>query len=88
MTMHQANMAARMKVPVMLTLPNKAPMEYARILQVGYSYYKDGQKIPFVQLLDKCGRSVVTADPAYVEVNLYVNDRGQMKGKDDLHESS
>lgn len=88
MTLQEADTAALMRVPVVLTLPGGIPTEYVRITQLGYSYDYDGRQRPFVQLLDKCGRSVVNADPAYVSVNLYIKEPGQMNGKDDLHESS
>ena len=79
MTIQEAKKAAFWRFPVVLTLPGCDPVEYARILQIGINYGDKGFNY-FVQLLDKCGRSVVNADPAHVEV--------KMNGKDDLHESS
>ena len=79
MTIREAQKAAFLRLPVVLTMPGCKPTEYVRILRVGRSYTDNGSK-DFVQLLDKCSRSVVNADPAHVEV--------KTNGKDDLHESS
>jgi hypothetical protein len=66
MTTQEAELAAFLRVPVVLTLPGSAPMEYERITHVGKSYSDTGIQ-DYVQLLDKCGRNVVSADPAYVK---------------------
>ena len=73
MTMKQADSAAITQVPVVLTLPGHKPMKCVRILRTGYFYDRPGHRVGFVQLLDKCGRSVVDANPKYVEVDLSVN---------------
>lgn len=67
MTMKEAQQAAFLRQPVVLTIPGREPVEYIRILQIGRAYTDAGVS-DFVQLLDKCGRSVVNADPAHVEV--------------------
>ena len=82
MTMQEAQKAAFLRLPVVLTIPGNKPTEYVRILQVGKMYADTGVS-DFVQLLDKCGSSVVCVDPAYVEVNLQLDQNavtGNKKG--------
>lgn len=67
MTMKEAQEAAFLRLPVVLMVPGREPAEYIRILQVG-KIYDDHGVSEFVQLLDKCGRSVVNADLAHVKV--------------------
>lgn len=43
-------------------------VEYTRITQTGYNYDKNGRRHGYVQLLDKCGSSVVNVDPTKVEL--------------------
>ena len=67
MTPKEADRAAALGVPVILAEPGKEPREYERITQVGYNYHQGGWRTCFVQLLDKCGNSVVNANPAHCQ---------------------
>lgn len=71
MTLKEADEAAKKCLPVILTnmtMQGKQEIEYIRISQIGHSYDKKGKRRPFVQLLDKCGHSVVNADPKDVKL--------------------
>ena len=63
MTFDEAMTAARLELPVVLTLLDGAThieIKAKRITQVGYNF-KDGKESPFVQLLDKNGGCVYNA---------------------------
>lgn len=62
MNMREADEAAVKRLPVVHN-----GIEYQRITQTGYNYDENGRH-GFVQLLDKCDRSVTYADPAKVIV--------------------
>lgn len=61
MTLKEATEAAEKCLPVIHN-----GIEYLRIRQAGYEYNDQGQRVPFVQLLDKCKHSVTHADPGRV----------------------
>ncbi len=58
MTLKEADEAARNRTPVV-----HQGITYLRIIQTGYHYNEKGERSGFVTLLDKCGHSVVQADP-------------------------
>lgn len=63
MTFDEAMAAARLELPVVLTILDGATrisIEGTRITQVGYDF-KAGKESPFVQLLDKNGGCVYNA---------------------------
>ena len=63
MTFDEAIAAARLELPVVLTLldgATRVSIEGKRIMQVGYNF-KDGKESLFVQLLDKNGGCVYNA---------------------------
>ena len=63
MTLKEADEAAQKRLPVI-----HQGIEYARITETGYRYNDKGERIGFVQLLDKCSNSVTYADPALCEL--------------------
>ena len=77
MTLREADEAAQMGLPVI-----HQGIEYSRITQTGYKYAENGDRVGFVQLLDKCGNSVTDADPAACQKSDKQNE------KDDLYENS
>lgn len=62
MTLREADVAALRMLPVV-----HDGIEYQRITQTGYTYDEQGNRHGFVQLLDKCDRSVIYADPSKVK---------------------
>lgn len=64
MNLREADEVAQKRLPVVYD-----GVEYTRITQTGYNYDKNGRRHGYVQLLDKCGNSVVNVDPAKVELN-------------------
>ena len=58
MTSKEADAAAKAGLPVLYE-----GIEYKRITEVGCSYDGNGNRSPFVQLLDKCNRSVINVNP-------------------------
>lgn len=63
MNMREADEVAIKRLPVV-----HDGIEYQCITQTGYTYDENGKRHGFVQLLDKCDRSVTYADPAKVKV--------------------
>ena len=63
MTLREADEAAQKRLPVLYN-----GTEFIRITQTGYHYDERGRRSGFVQLLDKCGHSVIDADPALCEI--------------------
>lgn len=63
MTLKEADKAAQKMLPV-----TYKGIEYERITQIGCEYDKKGRRSDFVQLLDKCGHSVVSVDPGFCKV--------------------
>lgn len=63
MTLKEADEAAQQMLPVLYD-----GREYARITQTGYKYDDKGRRSGFVVLFDKCGHSVLYADPDRVTV--------------------
>ena len=59
MTLREADEAARKCLPVIFR-----GVEFQRITETGWRYNDKGERAGFVQLLDKCNRSVIYADPA------------------------
>lgn len=68
MTLREADEAAQKGLPIIHQAPGQPAAKYKRITQTGYTYDKNGHRRGFVQLLDKCGHSVVYADPACCEL--------------------
>lgn len=58
MTLKEADVAAQRRYPIIY---NGA--EYERIVSIGYSYDIQRHRVPFVQLLSKCGNSTTYAKP-------------------------
>ena len=63
MTLKEADEAAMKGLPVIYQ-----GVEYIRITSTGYRYNEKHERTGFVQLLDKCGHSVIDADPARCEI--------------------
>ena len=59
MTLREADEAAKKCLPVIFR-----GIEYRRISETGLRYNDKGERVGFVQLVDKCDHSVVYADPA------------------------
>ncbi len=57
-TLKEADEIAAKRLPVIYD-----GITYSRITEIGYRYTDHNGKIPFIQLLDKGGRSVTYADP-------------------------
>lgn len=68
MTLREADEAAQKGLPIIHQKPGSFPVEHRRITQTGYKYAESGDRVGFVQLLDKCGNSVTDADPAHVNI--------------------
>ena len=63
MPLKEADEAARRCLPVVHN-----GIEYIRITETGYYYGENGERRGFVQLLDKCGHSVIYAAPDRCEI--------------------
>lgn len=63
MTLKEADEAAVKRLPVI-----HDGIEYLRISRTGYRYDENGQRRGFVELFDKCGRSVTEAKPEAVKL--------------------
>ena len=68
MTLKEADEAAQKGLTIIHKKPGERPVEYSRITQTGYAYTENGDRVGFVQLLDKCGNSVTDADPTYIKI--------------------
>ena len=63
MTLKEATEAAERCAPV-----THNGIEYDRITEAGYHYDANRKRLPFVQLLDRCGQSVIYAHPSLCEL--------------------
>ena len=68
MTLREADEAAMKRLPIIHRAPGQPAIEYKRITQTGYRYNDKGERIGFVQLLDKHRNSVTDAEPEHCEL--------------------